>query len=136
VRRVVLDANVLVSAVVSQSGPAARILELVSEGALELVLSPLLLEELTGVLRREKFQRYVSEEEVGSFVAFVAHKAMVVDDAEQAPQVRSPDPDDDYLIALAESERCALVSGDRHLLALAGDLPIYSPRDFLSLLEP
>jgi hypothetical protein len=30
-------------------------------------------------------------------------------------------------------ERAALVSGDEHLLALAGRIPIYSPREFVDL---
>ena len=49
-----------------------------------------------------------------------------------------PDPPgagDDYLIALAAQERAALVSGDRHLLELAAELPIYAPADFLSVLD-
>ena len=42
-----------------------------------------------------------------------------------------PDPGDDYLIALAQSQRAALVSGDKHLLQLAGRLPIFSARQFI-----
>ena len=41
-------------------------------------------------------------------------------------------PDDDYLIALAHSRDAALVSGDRHLLELAGKIPVFSPVDFLA----
>lgn len=39
------------------------------------------------------------------------------------------------LIALAERERAALVSGDNHLLDLRGTIPVYSPREFLELVE-
>jgi predicted nucleic acid-binding protein len=46
----------------------------------------------------------------------------------------SADPGDDYLLALAEAERAVLVSGDRHLHALAGQLPILAPRAFLDQL--
>jgi predicted nucleic acid-binding protein len=49
--------------------------------------------------------------------------------------VRSSDPGDDYLIALAAEQNAALVSGDRHLLDLKGRIPVYSPRDFLELVE-
>jgi len=48
--------------------------------------------------------------------------------------VHSRDPDDDYLIALASAHRAALVSGDKHLLALEGEIPVFSPRAFLDLL--
>ncbi|MBA2420337.1 MAG: hypothetical protein H0V57_04320 [Thermoleophilaceae bacterium] len=50
-----------------------------------------------------------------------------------APPVRSEDQGDDYLIALAAEQRAALVSGDKHLLALAGRIPVYSPREFIDL---
>jgi hypothetical protein len=41
--------------------------------------------------------------------------------------------EDDYLIALASTQRVALVSGDKHLLSLARDIPVLSAR---KLLEP
>jgi hypothetical protein len=43
--------------------------------------------------------------------------------------------DDDYLLALAEQERAILVSGDRHLLALADRFPIRSARALLESLD-
>jgi predicted nucleic acid-binding protein len=48
---------------------------------------------------------------------------------------RSRDPGDDYLLALAESERAIVVSGDQHLLGLADRFPIVSPQAFLEELE-
>jgi predicted nucleic acid-binding protein len=68
-------------------------------------------------------------------VEWLRRSATVVSDADEPPARASEDPGDDYLIALAEHERAALVSGDRHLLELAGDLPIYTPADFLVLLN-
>ena len=47
----------------------------------------------------------------------------------------SPDPGDDYLLALAENEHALLVSGDKHLLQLAGELPIQTPAAFIAALE-
>ena len=52
----------------------------------------------------------------------------------EAPAARSGDPGDDYLLALAQAERAVLVTGDQHLLALAGELPIHTPRAFLDAL--
>ena len=48
--------------------------------------------------------------------------------------MRSIDPDDDYLLILAADQRAALVSGDRHLLALAGQLPVQTPAEFLAVI--
>jgi predicted nucleic acid-binding protein len=58
----------------------------------------------------------------------------VVDHPPEEPPFRSEDLGDDYLIALAAAERAALVSGDKHLLALADRIPVYSPREFVDLL--
>lgn len=48
--------------------------------------------------------------------------------------IHTADPDDDYLAALAAQERALLVSGDRHLLALADRAPVLTPRDLLDRL--
>jgi predicted nucleic acid-binding protein len=57
-----------------------------------------------------------------------------VADPAEPPPTRSADPGDDYLIALAASERAVVVSGDKHLLALAEAIPVYAPREFIALL--
>jgi predicted nucleic acid-binding protein len=49
--------------------------------------------------------------------------------------VQSPDPDDDYLIALASTSRAILVSGDKDLLGLSDQIPVYNPGEFLALIE-
>ncbi|MGH3444723.1 MAG: hypothetical protein ACRDPB_05060 [Nocardioidaceae bacterium] len=44
------------------------------------------------------------------------------------------DPDDDYLISLAEASKAMLVSGDADLQGLAGQIPVQSPESFRDLL--
>ena len=46
-----------------------------------------------------------------------------------------PTPDDDYLIALASISRSLLVSGDADLHGLADQIPVYSPVEFLAMIE-
>jgi uncharacterized protein len=131
VKRVVLDPGVLVSALITPSGTPAKLLELARNGALELIVSPLLLGELEEVLAREKFRRYVDLDAVRDYVDLLRRDAVVADDPAEEPPLRSADPDDDYLIALAFSQKAALVSGDKHLLDLTGGAPILSPADLL-----
>ena len=66
---------------------------------------------------------------------WIGDAADVVEDPEGEPPVRSNDPGDDYLIALAAVQRAVLVSGDKHLLGLAGRIPVYSPKEFLDLVS-
>ncbi len=59
--------------------------------------------------------------------------AHVAADPVDAP-ARSPDPGDDYLLALAEAGRALLVSGDGHLLGLRDRYPVQAPGEFLDAL--
>lgn len=58
-----------------------------------------------------------------------------MEDPETQPAISLSDPKDDYLIALAEKSRSVLVSGNGDLLELSEQIPVYSPRVFLDLLQ-
>ncbi len=132
--RAVLDPNVLVSAVLSSEGPSAGLLRAARDGRLNILVSPKLLTELGDVLRRDRFRRYLSTAEVTRYLDALDRIATTVDDPEAAPPV-SRDPDDDYLVALAERHQVdMLVSGDKDLtgLSLPG-LRVYAPRVALDI---
>jgi len=130
--RAVLDPNVLISALLVREGAPAQILVQWLAGEFELVVSELLLAELGRALGYPRLRKRIPAADAKLFLALVRNSGIVVTDPEAIP--RSPDPGDDYLLALAERERAVLVSGDRHLLGLADVFPVYSPRDFLRLL--
>ena len=77
VPRVVLDPNVLVSALITPRGASAQLLVELRGGAFELVTSPLLLDELADVLGRPKLRRYVTEEEGAEFVELIRVASVV-----------------------------------------------------------
>jgi putative PIN family toxin of toxin-antitoxin system len=132
VPRAVLDPGVLVSALITPTGVAARLLRAAREGNFDLLVSRLLLEELETVLRRDKFRRYLDLDEVSAGIRILLDEGQMVPDPTEPPPVQCADPNDDYLIALAHSQGAALVSGDRHLLELAGSIPVFSPSEFLA----
>jgi len=131
----VLDPNVLISALLSPAGRAADVLRAWQRGEFDLVVSTLLLEELERALAYPKLRRRISEDEAQRFVQWIAGSATFVDDPDEDHPVHSSDSGDDYLIGLAASARAILVSGDRHLLDLSGDIPVESPAQFLQRLE-
>jgi putative PIN family toxin of toxin-antitoxin system len=133
--RAVLDPNVIISALLSRHGPPARALRAWLQGEFELVVSPLLLDELKHALAYPKLRKHIEPDEAGHVIEWLASSATMVADPKEPPSVRSPDPGDDYLVALAEVERAALVSGDDHLLGLEGKVPVFAPSRFLRLLE-
>ena len=130
--RAVLDPGVLVSALITPTGRPAKLLVAAQTGSFDLIVSPLLLDELERVLRREKFRRYVDLEGVTAYLDLLRRDAQLATDPETQPPIRCKDPDDDYLIALAHSQNAALVSGDSGLLELAEDIPVFSPTEFLA----
>jgi hypothetical protein len=132
--RVVLDANVLIAALLSASGAPAQILARWLVGEFEVVVSESLLAEVERALAYPKLRRRITPEDAVEFVSFLRDTAILASDP-PAPTRRSPDPSDDYLLALAESQKAIVVSGDQHLLELANRFPIRSPRAFLEALE-
>ena len=133
--RAVLDPNVITSGLLSATGAPADVLRAFDRGDLDVVRSPKLMNELTRALAYPKLRRYISEEDAAAAVAWLADSAIAVPDPDNRPSVHSADAEDDYLIALASVERVALVSGDKHLLKLDQEIPVFSPRKFLELLH-
>ena len=132
--RAVLDPNVIVSAVLAPSGTPAKVLRAWLDGDFDLIASPLLLAELTRVLDYPKLRSRISATESRQLIELLKHQGEIVDDPDLSLPIRSSDPDDDYLIALAATTRSVIVSGDHHLLDLGELLPMYSPAAFLGLL--
>jgi uncharacterized protein len=135
--RAVVDPSVLVSAFIGRpdAGPG-RLVAAWRDQRFELVVSPLLLQELAGVLARPKFERWAGEGRAAAYVAGFAARSDRRPDPEIAePSVR--DPADDYLVALARAEQvAAIVSLDRDLLdAGLGDIPVEDPASFVARLS-
>ena len=131
--RAVLDPNVIISGILSTNGAPARLLKAWREGVFEVVVSEQLLAELARALAYPKLRKLISETDAKALVGWVEAAAVLAGDIEPHPTIRSQDPGDDYLVALAAANRAALVSGDRHLLDLSDRIPVYKPAEFLKL---
>lgn len=114
--RVVVDPGVFVSALIGPAGsPPARILSAWIDDRLEIVASPMVIAELRRVVMRPKFRRWFDETTARQLIERIELHATLHPDP---PTIRgvTPDPADDYLVALAVATRAdAIVSGDRHL---------------------
>ena len=121
--RLVLDPNVLVSAVVAD-GVSRRLFDAWrTERRYELVACPAILDELDDVLSRDRFQRFLTAKERQALIALLRSDATTVADPEIIDPVTAH-PDDDYLVALAQRERVdALVSGDSDLTGMVNPGP-------------
>ena len=119
-RRVVLDTNVAVSALVFREGRLAWLREAWAAGRVVPLVSAETLAELVRVLAYPKLK--LSEEETKNVLAHYMEHAEAVREA--GASVRVPecrDPDDRKFLQLAYAAKAdALVTGDADLLALAG----------------
>jgi putative PIN family toxin of toxin-antitoxin system len=135
VRRAVVDASVLVSALITQRDtPPSQVLRAWARERFELVVSPKLISEVAGVLTRPKFERYVTPDEVSDFVDMLRNDAVVHADPVVVERA-TRDPRDDYLVALAKAAEAVLVSSDRDVLeADIRDVDVLSASEFLDRL--
>lgn len=97
---VVLDANIYVSAIISNRGPSAALLKAATDGQLDVVVSPHLLEEVRDVLHRPRFRRYLSTDETDEYLDELGRICRLEYDAEDQPPILR-DRSDDYLVHLA-----------------------------------
>ena len=138
--RLVLDANVLVSAILNPQGKPSLILKLALSGVVNLVISRSIIEELHKVLHYPKLLKLlkkngVSVEELEAFIdnldtiAELTKGKLVLD-------VIKDDPADNMILACAvEGGADFIISGDSHLLSLANfeEIGIMDPATFLEL---
>jgi uncharacterized protein len=129
--RFVLDTNTIVSAaLLANSIPRLAFEFAISQG--ELLLSDTLQLELSEVLRRSKFDKYVSEEKRLRFMAGLLRLATPVTVTKQIDICR--DPKDNKVLELAISGKAhCIVTGDDDLLILNPfrGIPILKAAEFL-----
>ena len=130
--RVVLDANVLVSAAINR-GPSHRIVQgWLRDQTFELVDCDQLQGEVRSVLtERPRLRKWISMEAAGLYVDTLTTVADVRPDPAPGPAL-TRDPDDDYVIHLARVHDAeVMVSGDADLLEWdEQDPPVIPPAEF------
>lgn len=84
------------------------------------------------MLFREKFRRYVTRDQVRDYLETLRQEGTFVRDPKGSAPITCSDPEDEYLLALAYSQKAILVSSDSDLLEIASGAPICAPRDFLA----
>jgi len=124
---------VWVSAVINPYGIPARVVEAVADGAITAVVTQHLLDELAAVLIRPKFRRWISVADAIAFVESLGGHADLRDDP-GPPTTKVRDPNDDYLVALAEAADAVIVTGDDDLLTARIEPSAITPAQLLARL--
>jgi len=121
--RIVVDTNVLVSAVLNPHGKPAAILNAIIDDDLNLITSPAILEEARRVFFYPKIKKLlkrnnVTLEETDNYIDRLGKIAFIVP-GDTKVDVITDDPVDNIILACAiEGQANYIVSGDHHLTSL------------------
>lgn len=140
--KIVIDTNILVSAILTPEGNPAKILKLVLEGKLNLIISPAILEEIRQVFNYPKLAKLmeknnITRQEVYGFLDKMSRVAIITPgklDIDVIPK----DPADNKIIACAlEGDADFIISGDHHLtdLKIFQSIKIIDPAAFLKIVN-
>ena len=129
---VVIDANVLVSALLF-GGTPGKLMLLWKERRIRPFLSKAMLDELLRVLAYPKFR--LTENEIDFLLYAEVLPFFAAATVSQGPVIVKDDPYDDIFLRCAAAAGARfIISGDRHLLSLKSykQIPILTPAQFLS----
>jgi putative PIN family toxin of toxin-antitoxin system len=116
--RLILDTNILLSALLSPLGSSAKLLDAWERKRFTLVACGALIAELREVAGRPFFRKRLRAGASELLAAGIRDFSLFCRDLPSGPV--APDPKDSYLLTLAEaSEAEFLVTGDKHLLSLS-----------------
>ncbi len=131
--RVVLDTNVLLSALVFPGSKPDQVLARVRHGEVELFLSPFILAELRRILL-DKFR--LTKQQTAERVNLIQRMATLVEPRERVALVAANEDDNRILECALAARADYLVTGDKeHLLSLRsiGTTTIVTPAAFIDL---
>jgi putative PIN family toxin of toxin-antitoxin system len=128
--RIVLDTNILVSALLSPFGPPARVLDLILSGEIRLVYDDRMMAEYREVLARPKFG--FAPEDVADLLAFLETDGEPVT-ARPLP-CELPDADDLPFLEVAAHAEATLVTGNtaHYPASFRGAVVVLTPAEFLN----
>lgn len=137
--RAVLDANVIVSGVLSEKGNPGKILEAWRQKRFELVVSEAILAEIARVLRYPRIAKRHrwSESSIAALIEDLRGLAILTPGQVKLAIVKEDPSDDRYLECALEGEADYVVSGDRHLVRVdqLQGIEIVSPAEFTALIR-
>ncbi|HNS79810.1 MAG TPA: putative toxin-antitoxin system toxin component, PIN family [Syntrophorhabdus sp.] len=140
--RVVLDTNIIISAILSPKSKAASIVKLVLDGKLHLVIAPAMWRELHAVLQYPKLQALmkrndVSMDEVKDLLYKIERMAITAPGAKKVDRITKDTSDNIFLSCAVEGKADFIISGDSHLkeVKVFQGVEIVSPDVFIKMIR-
>lgn len=130
--KLVVDTNLWISRLLIPAGPTARIVDHALNWGIPL-MSGETLEELSAVLSRSRFDRYVSREDRRHFLRLLGGIVRVIPITQRITACRDP-KDDKFLDVALNGEAQIILTGDQDLLELHPfhGIEILKTQDFMA----
>jgi putative PIN family toxin of toxin-antitoxin system len=131
--KVVIDTNVLVTALRSRRGASYRLVSLLQSGRFSIAISVPLIVEYEDVLRRGKLPAIISEKDISDFIDFLCHLGYR-QDIFFLWRPFLPDPSDDLVLEVAVAAGCGAIItyNKRHFPNIEKfGLRVLDPKEFL-----
>jgi uncharacterized protein len=131
--RVVLDTNVLVSALLQPLGPSAQIFLLALAGVIQLCVSGAIYAEYEEVINRPRFK--LNQATITATLQTIREKALWVRPTERIQACSDPDDDIFLECALAARAPCLVTGNRKHFPPSWAEIKVVTPRRMLEILS-
>jgi len=139
VKRIVLDANQFVSALLKPDSNSAKIISLVRNGIIKLVMSEDIISEVRSVLLYPKIRKRHrrSHKYIDTFLKKLINIVILTPGKLKADVIKDDPSDNKYLVCAVESRADFIISGDHHLkdLKIFKGTRILDPSSFLKIIN-
>jgi putative PIN family toxin of toxin-antitoxin system len=136
--KIVLDANIFVSAVLKPHSGLTKIFELVKEDKIKLILSDDILSEIRAVFFYPKIKKRHKQtsKKIEEFLRNAARTSILTQGKIKIDQIKEDLSNNIYLSAEVEGKADFIISGDHHLRDLKSfhGIRILDPSTFLNLM--
>ncbi len=136
--RIVVDANVFVSAIIKPDSVPGKIIDLIGQGLVRLVISKDIIREIRQVLLYPKIKKLhrLTPKQIDRALAEISDAATVTPGEIRINSVKDDPQDNKYLECAVEGQVDFIISGDHHLTGLREfeGIRIVEPATFLKLM--
>lgn len=137
--KVVIDTNILVSAILNPKGTPAKIVKAWFKNRFIVVISQFSLQEIERVLHYEHIQKikHISEDEIHKLVTEIIKTSELIQVSSTIEIIKTDIADNQVLATAVDGQTTYIISGDHHLLDLGEfrGIKILKPADFLNVLQ-
>ena len=137
--KVVLDANIYVSSMVNTQGNPKRIVSAWQQGAIDVLISKAILDEIGRVLRYPRIVKRHKQDEtaIERFLKLLENEAIIVEPTEVLGVVKDDESDNRYLECAVKGKVQYVIRGDKHLLDIGEyrGIVILQPAAFVAILS-